>query len=295
MIRRYAHNNFTWIDLLNPSREDAKALIHEFHLAPHIGDELLNPTPKAKIDAHDTHVFFVLHFPSIANENTEVDFIMGDHFLITCRYGSIAALERFRKEFEMHCSLAEHHEPTSSGSVFHAMILTLYQSLADELDAIHSRLNTIESGIFRESGHRMVRILSELARDLLDIEQTIEGHDVILSELGQATEHRLNMNLKRIKNAFHTIYRRVRNQREILSELRITNDSLLSSEQNQVAQVLTVLAFSTLPATLIASIFGMNVEFQYISEHPLGFWIIFGIMTIVSLAVLGYFVYRRWL
>lgn len=295
MITRHVHNNFTWIDMRHPSRDDVRTIVDEFHIAPYIGDELLVQTPKAKIDTHDSHVFFVLHFPSINEDNAEVDFIIGEHFLITVRYGSVTALDRFRKEFDMHCSLESHHEPTSAGSVFHAMIVTLYESLSDELDNTHGRLRSIETEIFGTSGNSIVRSLSELSRDLLDIEQTIEGHDVILGELAQTTEHRFGMKLKRIKHAYHTIYRRVKNQREILAELRTTNDSLLAAEQNQVGQVLTILAFSTLPATLIAGIFGMNVEFLFVSGHPQGFWIVIGLMTVVSVSTLAFFVYKRWL
>lgn len=289
------HNNFTWIDINRPNRADVQTLINEFHIAPYIGDELLDATPKAKIDIHDHQVFFVLHFPSKDGDNTEVDFILGTNFLVTVHYGAITALERFQKEFEMHCSLEEEHHPTSSGSVFHAMISTLYQSLNDELDTTHGRLHTVEKNIFEENGQSMVRILSELSRDLLDIEQTIEGHDIILSELSRATEDRFGISLKRIKHEFHTIYRRVKNQREVLAEVRTTNDSLLAAEQNQVGQVLTILAFSTLPATLIAGIFGMNVKFEYLAHHPHGFWIIFALMTVVSSTTLAYFAYKRWI
>lgn len=294
-MQRYTHNHFTWIDLTRPSRDDAKALVNEFHINPYIADELLVQTPKPKIDTHEQYVFFVLHFPNVENATSEVDFIVGENFLITCRYGFVPAIDRFRKEFEMHCALEEHHEPPSAGSVFHAMILTLYQSLTDELDATHGRLKTIESNIFEENGHAMVRTLSELSRDLLDIEQTIEGHDIVLTELAHTTEHRFGMKLKRIKHAYHNIYRRVKNQREILAEVRTTNDSLLAAEQNQVGQVFTILAFSTLPATLIAGIFGMNVEFLFISGHQYGFWIVIALMAVVSGGTLLYFVYKRWL
>jgi magnesium transporter len=59
-------------------------------------------------------------------------------------------------------------------------------------------------------------------------------------------------------------------------------------------KVFTVLAFVTLPLSLIASIFNMNVSDMPLASQPYGFWIIIAGMAAVSLVMLWYFRYKRW-
>ena len=83
--------------------------------------------------------------------------------------------------------------------------------------------------------------------------------------------------------------------RAVAQELRVTNDSLLSASQNSVTKTLTVMAFTALPLTLIASIFGMNADPMPLVNEPLGFWIIIGLMAAAGLALFAYFRLRKWL
>jgi len=52
--------------------------------------------------------------------------------------------------------------------------------------------------------------------------------------------------------------------------------SMLSNRLNEVTKVLSAIATVILPATLIASIYGMNFRVLPLAEHPYGFWIMLG-------------------
>jgi magnesium transporter len=81
---------------------------------------------------------------------------------------------------------------------------------------------------------------------------------------------------------------------ESLHELRETNNSLLTTKQNETMKKLTLLAFITFPLSLIASIFEMNTVDMPIVGLQHGFWIIIGGMTVVGLAMFWYFKYKKW-
>ena len=80
-----------------------------------------------------------------------------------------------------------------------------------------------------------------------------------------------------------------------LSELRETNNSLLSTKQNEIMKTLTVLAFIVLPLTLISQIFGMNTSYLPVVGFPGDFWIVMGIMVCIGGAFFVYFKRRGWL
>ena len=80
---------------------------------------------------------------------------------------------------------------------------------------------------------------------------------------------------------------------------------LINIEQNEIVKIFSVAAVIFLPATLIASIYGMNfkvmpeLDWQWqISEHfvlPLGYCFAIGLMILCSALTIWYFKYKKWL
>ena len=63
---------------------------------------------------------------------------------------------------------------------------------------------------------------------------------------------------------------------------------------NEVLRVLTAFSVIILPLTLLASVFGMNVDLPF--ESSVGaFWTIIGVMVVVLIAMVGYFRRRGFL
>jgi magnesium transporter len=60
-------------------------------------------------------------------------------------------------------------------------------------------------------------------------------------------------------------------------------------------QIFTILAFITLPLTLITGIFGMNTDHTPIVGVPGDFWIVIGIMAVLGSSFFIYFKRKGWL
>ncbi len=83
--------------------------------------------------------------------------------------------------------------------------------------------------------------------------------------------------------------------RAVAKELRITNDSLLSARQNEVMKRLTVVSLLVLPLSLIAAVFGMNVQNAPFVGHPYDFWLIVALMLVTGVTFFLYFRFKKWL
>jgi len=112
MISRYSRRGIIWIDLESPTKEEIDHTIEEFGISRLVGEEMVENTMRSKVDLYSDYLYLVLHFPVI-NKNSkndkeqEVDFIVGERFVITVRYESVEPLKRFSKIFESD-SLEEH-------------------------------------------------------------------------------------------------------------------------------------------------------------------------------------------
>jgi magnesium transporter len=72
--------------------------------------------------------------------------------------------------------------------------------------------------------------------------------------------------LTRMFGEYNKVQHLLDGHKELLEDLRETNNSLLETKTNKTVKKLTALSFIMLPLSLIAGIFGMNMGFIYIKN-----------------------------
>ena len=82
---------------------------------------------------------------------------------------------------------------------------------------------------------------------------------------------------------------------ESLHELRETNNSLLSTKQNETMRILTIMAVLTFPLSLFVAIFDLHVASNPLADAPHAFWIVVGAVAAIGVTMLLYFKHRKWL
>jgi magnesium transporter len=81
--------------------------------------------------------------------------------------------------------------------------------------------------------------------------------------------------------------------RDLLTGALEIHFSVVSNRMNEVMKALSVIATVILPATWVASIYGMNFEWMPGLHSPYGFWIAMAVMTGVSGVLLYYLRTKR--
>jgi len=305
MITRHERGKTVWVDLESPTREELSEVIREFGIDGRIEEEILSPTPYPLSIAFPGYAYLILHFPtSCAEEGAraqEMDFIVGKHFLITARYEHIDCIHNLHKVFEAEELLETGARHVPIASLLERVMDRMYAAISGEIERQGDRLERIERDIFSGKERQTVRRISETGRVLLRFETALARHkeplEGFLATLAAPTflgvsfdEHAAHIEAKRVHVAAL-----VASYRAVAQELRTTNDSLLSSSQNQVMKNLTVMSFLALPLTLLASIFGMNAVNMPIVESEHGFLAILGLMAATSLILFTFFRLKKWL
>lgn len=304
MISTYKHNKVVWIDLESPTNEEVRKLVDKYSIDPVVGNELLSPSAKPHINFHDNYIFLILHFPTRGeNGNSaskeEVDFIVGKNFIITARYNVVDAILQFAKIFEVNSLLEKSNVDEHSGYIFFHMIINLYKTLGDQIENIRDSIIGVEEKVFSGDESKMVAEISRLNRKLLNFKETIGMHYEILrtfEALGSKLfDSRFENNLRQITGEYIKVQNSLENTREYLEEIRKSNDSLLTTKQNEIMKNLTVMAFIMLPLTLITGIFGISNKAVPYFEMPRDFGILVLIMMLVSLGAVIFFKWRKWI
>jgi len=304
MIQRHTHGKLTWIDLENPTLEEVRDITNEFKLNPLAAEELMGPSLRPKVDLYPNFIYLILHFPTwkhthTGQTNQEVDFIIGKNFLITTRYDTIDPLHKFSKIFEVNSILDRSDMGNHAGFLFFYMIKKLYKAIDHELDYMNDQLKVIENHIFSGKEKEMVQSISATGRNLLNFKQALRAHKDILSSLEGAGEiffgEDFRYHLKTISGEYFRVYTTILSLGDFLSELRDTNDSLLSSKQSDTSRALTVIASITIPLSIITSLLQIDAVSRPIVGLKYDFWIIVAILVGIGALTALFFNRKKWL
>ncbi|MFM2357706.1 MAG: hypothetical protein RJA61_443 [Candidatus Parcubacteria bacterium] len=299
MIHVQNYKNITWLDLEKPTHEDVVKIMEQYNIDPLIARDLESPTPKPKIEGGDESVYLVLHVPVLKHSHTlsnnqEIDFLIGKNFFITTHYDSIDALHHFKKLIEKEAVVNKAHVEITGGVLFYKLVKGLYQALYDELAYINSWIEDIDNQVFRGNENKMVRSISEVSRALLRFKKTISIHKEMFLTLQTIASKTLGSELTYYAHILTQESSKalalIESYRDSIAELRETNNSLLSTKQNETTLAISAIALIALPISIIISLFQIDSLSRPIIGMQNDFWIISGGM--VGVAILLYFIFK---
>ena len=207
-------------------------------------------------------------------------------------------MHKFAKIFEVHSILEKDEVDDHAGFLFFYMLKKLYKAVEHEVEYVRHEMALIEEHIFSDQQVEMVAAISRSARDLLNLRQMIEPHRDVLqtieAEGPQLVGKDFSPYLRALSNEYYRVHNHVMREMESLHELRETNNSLLTTKQNETMRIFTILAFVTFPLSLIVEIFSMDTHNTPIVGLPYDFWIVMAILTFASVLMVWFFRYKNW-
>jgi magnesium transporter len=300
MITTRSFMGQVWIDLNSPTKEEVDSLMLTQNISPTVAKDLLAPTPTQYAEEDSQNIYAVLHIPSFRHvhaniDSQEVDFIIRADGVITARYDSIDAIHYFAKEIEV-------NEILNKGKythLFFGIMKEIYKSLADELAYMEDWMKEIEKNIFEGREKEMVLTISNAGRNLLNFKRMVDPHGNVFEFLATVGQEKFGKvfeaEAKSMEEEWRRIIKRVNNQMDLVIELRETNNSMLSTKQNEIMKNLAVIGSVLFPLTIIGQIFGMSIRYFPLSDNPNAFWIILGLMASTMIATLIYAKVKKWM
>jgi magnesium transporter len=301
MIERFKHGSHVWIDLYNPTAEEAREAMIEAHIPLSLMSDITTPTPRSSVSFVENTIKLMIDYPVVKRTDIErphdIKFFVTKQALVTAHYEDITAFHTWKKEFEMYELLGK-TDRMHGGLLFAGLMNVLYDALTKKLDYLDTQLESIEHEIFNEREKEMVLEISKVSRKLIAFKQALVAHGDVTHD---ARPHFIKLfgtkfepQLRQLDDLYEHIMRRLSALTESASELRETNHALVSTKEGEVMKTLTIMAFVTFPLTLFSSLFGINSSHMPIMGQKYDFWIIVGIMTTIALSFFLYFRYKRW-
>ena len=277
----------------------------EFDIDERIRDEIISPTHYPFVSMYPNYTYLILHFPTAdpasGTRNQEIDFIIGKKFLITSRYEVIDTIHNLHRVFEAEELLGLSKKKSHPGHLVERILKRMYGAIREEMERVSELLEHIEEDMFSGKERETVRSISDIGRVLIRFETAIgrqkEPLDRFLHRLASPAlfGEAYAPHVGHIEGERSHVADIVGTFRSAATELRATNDSLLSASQNEVMKMLTLLTFLITPFAAVGTYFGMNlVDLPFArSEH--GFWFVILVGLLFSFFTYLLFRLKKWL
>jgi magnesium transporter len=300
------NNEVVWLNIERPGKAEIEYLRKEynFSLAHLQASSAKSMAQRTAIENTDEYLFLILHFPVFSGDNIvggEIDFFIGDDFIITLHNGNLKGLNSFYNS----CKKANKETLTyrfeSSAVLLYEILDKLMLECFTLLDKNLEDITELEDLIFAQKSKRAVSEILDLRRNVINTRRIMINHKNVIKklidfEVGRVPEHKVKKYYNSLLENSKRFWEYLDIQKEMVEILNSTNESFLNNRLNEIMKTLTIFSVIVFPLTLLAAIFGMNtVNGMPFMNDPNGFWSIIAIMLAGSLVMMLIFAKKKWL
>ncbi len=300
--------NCVWIDLLQPTPDEDRFVEEVLMVDIPTRAEMREIEPSNRFyqekGAYFMTASIVYNIEAPVPSTTPVTFILAGDRLVTVRYAEPKAFPLYMQRVD------KGDAPCATGAaIMMGLIEALIHRKADLIERIQDEVDRLAQAIFdlkggSQSRPRRFDVLLKGTGKAGDItaraEESATSLNRLLHFLVQAMRERGDdpRVRQRIKAAHRDINSLMDHTRFLSGRITFLLDAtlgMISTEQNQIIKLFSVMAVVLLPPTLIASIYGMNFKHMPELSWTLGYPWALGLMVIVAAIPVIYFRRKGWL
>lgn len=292
-----------WVDVDCQHTTEWLALAQTIGFHPLIVEDTLSPESRVKLEEYESYLFVVARDASFNArtpdpydfETCNIYFFLGSSYLITVHAQPSRATATLAERIDNGPEIMDRGVDYLMYAVLDAMV-DLYFPMLDEVDEF---IDDLETRIFESNNQKetLARVF-DLKRTLASLrKQQAPMREVLATLANRPSPYLVPATQVYFRDVYDHIVRQVESIetfRDLLTGALEIHFSVASSRMNEIMKALTIVGTFLLPATWIASIYGMNFDRMPFLDSPAGFWIAVGLMFGVSFGLLAYLKRKRW-
>lgn len=306
-VRRLEAHGLTWLNIESPTELETLWLSehHDFHHLD-LEDVLSRRRQRPKIDTYPDYLFIVLHFPRFDKRTgrlqpAELNVFVAENLVITLPNEPLKALSGLWSRCERSAEARDELMSKGSGYLLYEVVDTMYDYCFPILDKIGFKLDRIEDALFEDSAAEdMVRDISNVKQEIINYRKIVKPQRPTLSLLERSNQRYASGDLEiyfdDIVDKSERIWDLLENYKEVAEALEATNESVITHRLNDIIRVLTIMSAIVLPLSLIAGIYGMNVDvLPFAEDGVVSLLFPMALMVVFAVALISWFRHKRWL
>ena len=279
-----------WINLVEPNQSE----IHEIHDYTDIDIESINAAldeeERSRIEVNDNHTLILIDIPIDESDSNNslystipLGIIITDEIILTVCSEQTKILNDF---------IVGHIKDFYTNMKSRFLLQILHKNASyylHYLRRINKMTTTLEKEIYDSMQNKQLIQLLELEKSLVYFSTSLKSNELVLNKMLKTSSIKkyhddddllddvIVENRQALEMA--TIYG------DILSRIMDAFSAIISNNQNNVMQILTVITLIVSLPTLISGFFGMNVGGIPLANNANGFWLIAFISAIICVII----------
>lgn len=292
--------SFTWIGLVDANESELQKYRHRFRLNDLAIEDALSGKQRPKLDIYGEHSLLVLKTISyhLATERIivgDVTLLLGNDFVITVRHGDALPLRSIRADLENHPERLQ-GGPTA---VLHEVVDRLVDQYVDVSARLAEDMEQIEDEVFDDEqpapGARLYSVkreLIEFRRAILPLVQPID--QLIAGKVPQIDPESAPL-FSDVRDHLLKVIDEVEVMNELMDAALHANSSLIQLQQNTDMRKISAWVGIGGVTTMIAGIYGMNFDNMPELRWRYGYFVVLGLLGVVSATLFRLFRKYEWL
>ena len=290
-----------WLNFHNLDQRDSLELLcQKLHLDKLSIESIFLPLRRSKVEEYPNYLFFQIHTlrnnSATASETEKLSFVLGKSFLLS-----------FQDHQGQHFGDVRERIEKSKGKIRSQksdfLLFRLLDALIDEIfvktENVSDEIDLLDAGIHSNMKSELLRGIETQKRELIELRKLIQPLKDLLAGL-ENMDHDLidpanKHYFKNLRNSCTSLLEDIDAHKQILESLSNLYYAAQGQRMNEIMKVLTVVSSIFIPLTFIVGVYGMNFKYMPELEYPYGYYTVVGVMIIIGIAMLAYFIKRGWL
>jgi magnesium transporter len=291
----HAFEKDCWINIVDPTKEELDRIIQELHVPLDFLTDPLDIDERARIEVEDNVILSVLRIPRFEGADADIPFTTIPLGIIFCKEMSITICNQETVIISDMINGNEKNFSTTNGNrfLFRIFLKTALLYLK-YLKEINKKTTVIEKELQVAMKNEELIKLFDMEKSLVYFTTALKSDELMIERL-QKTEY-IKMNpednelLEDVTIEYKQAIEMTNVYSNILTGMMDAFASVISNNLNVVLKFLTSVTIILMIPTLVASIYGMNVELPF--QHS-SFAFLITMVISFGFSIIGILIFRK--
>ena len=288
-----------WLDLDAPMSTVLDELAARYGWHELAVEDCRHATQLAKADYYEGYTFIIInstHYTELPCELRvrEIDVFLGPDYIVTVHYNESLSIKQIEQWLATNVVHLERPD-----QVLHSIIDIVVDRYLPTLESIGDTIDKVQDELLISPEAHLLQTIFELKRGMLQFRRAVSSQRELLNLLIRDDTQMIS---KDMRIYFRDVYDHAVRAMDMLETYRdlLTGGldiylTQMANRTNDIVKGLTILATIMLPLTLVTGYFGMNFEYIPLLKDPNGIWYTTAALIVISVSMLVYFKFKKWI
>ncbi|NWF73701.1 MAG: magnesium/cobalt transporter CorA [Nitrospirae bacterium] len=291
----------TWVNVSGVHKMDIlESCGKQFQLHSLLLEDIANTDQRPKLDDYETCLFLVLKMLSVTDRQDivveQVSLVFGRNFVLSFQENGTDVFTPVRDRLR---GGKGRLRQSGADYLFYSLVDAIVDQYFAVVEVLGEKIEELQDLVVSDPQPETLRRIHSLKRQLLFLRRAVWPLREVTNNLSRSEcpflQESTKVFFRDVYDHVVQIVDTIETLREMVSASLDIYLSSISYRLNAVMKVLTIITTIFMPLTFIVGIYGMNFEHMPELKWEWGYPLIIGVMVMIAIAMVGFFIRKKWI